>query len=63
MAYQILFCVVMLIVSSVKHKDDQNEIIRKAKDLISKTKTLKMLHIFFAVVARLMLLNLMGMAM
>ena len=44
-AYQELLSVVILLGSSINHEDDENEIIRKANDLISKTKTLNMLII------------------
>ena len=44
-AYQELLSIVILLGSSINHEDDENEIIRKAKDLISKTKTLNMLII------------------
>ena len=51
----------MLLPSSINYKDDENDMKRKAKDLISKTKILNLLHTFFAVITWLVLSNLMGM--
>ena len=51
----------MLLPSSINYKDDENDMKRKAKDLISKTKILNVLHTFFVVITWLILSNLMGM--
>jgi len=51
----------MLLASSINYEDHENDMKRKAKDLISKTKILNMPHTFFVVITWLILSNLMGM--